>query len=69
MKPSEIKFGNIYKSTLSSDEDVYAYVRGIEGGKVGFSVLDEATRSPDFTNCGVFWVREKDFTKVFSTYR
>jgi hypothetical protein len=28
-------------------------------------VLEYATSYPDFSNCGIFWVREKDFFKVF----
>ena len=47
-------------------EEAYCYIRTVKGNKeVAFSVLDEKTSFPDFSNCGVFWLRIEDFTKMF----
>ena len=67
MNISEIKFKTVYraKEELGIEDHVFAYVRGWENGEVGFSVLEEATDNPDFSNCGVFWVRPSDFVRIF----
>ena len=70
MNVSEISFGKIYctKDELNIEDYVFAYVRGWENGEVGFSVLDYAAGNPDFSNCGIFWVRPHDFIKLFEVY-
>lgn len=70
MSTSEIRFNAIYKlkNEMNVEDAPFAYVRGWENGEVGFSVLDEVTSTPDFSNCGVFWVRKDDFTKMFELY-
>ena len=57
----------IYISTCTP-EKIYGYVRAFRGGEVGFSVLDVATSKPDFSNCGVFWVKPEDFMRTFKFY-
>lgn len=57
----------IYISTCTS-ETIYGYVRAYRGPDVGFSVLDVATSSPNFSNCGVFWVKPEDFMKTFKYF-
>ncbi|MBR4150566.1 MAG: hypothetical protein IKR08_04225 [Firmicutes bacterium] len=52
----------------TTEEPVFAYVRFFKDGEIGFSVLDEAFSDPDFSNCGVFWVRPEDFPIVFMPY-
>ena len=71
MNTSDIKFNAIYKvkDELHIEEAPFVYVRGWENGEVGFSVLDEATAYPDFSNCGVFWVLPEDFIKLFDLFR
>ncbi len=59
-----LSIGNIYKAK-STPEDVYGYIRIFRGDEVGFSVLPIATLTPDFSNCGVFWVKKKDFFVAF----
>ena len=56
--------GVIYISK-GTPEPVYGYVRGFKNDEVGFSVLDVPTNFPDFSNCGIFWIKKKDFFKVF----
>ena len=70
MNTSDIRFRSIYKvkEELHIDEAPFAYVREWKNGEVGFSVLDEATNTPDFSNCGVFWVLPEDFIKIFNLY-
>lgn len=70
MKVSEISMKKIYraKAELGIEEGIFAYVRGWQKGEVGFSVLDEATNNPDFSNCGVFWVLPTDFVKIFEVH-
>lgn len=60
--------GTIYEPIEPLEEEVYAYVRAEQNGEIGFSVLPIATRRPDFSNCGVFWVLRKDFTSMFKPY-
>ena len=69
MNVEEIRFGRIYTVALPLEENVYAYVRDWKNGKVGYSVLDEATDHPDFSDCGVFWMDPEDFAKIFVVYR
>ena len=69
MKKNNIRkltIGSIYKAK-DTPEDVYAYIRAFRGNEVGFSVLSEATVTPDFSNCGVFWVKKTDFFVVFES--
>lgn len=48
------------------DGEAYCYIRTIKGNEeVAFSVLDEKTSRPDFSECGVFWIRIEDFNKMF----
>ena len=65
MNTSDIRIKAIYKvkDELHMEEAPFAYVRGWKNGEVGFSVLDEVTPTPDFSNCGVFWVLPEDFIK------
>ena len=53
------------QTATSEGECPYVYVRIMKGDEVGFSVLDEITDHPDFSNCGVFYVRQTDFMKHF----
>ena len=64
VRKRNLKIGEVYKST-ATPITIYAYIRAFKGDEVGFSVLEYATSYPDFSNCGVFWVKEKDFFKVF----
>lgn len=48
----------------------YIYVRGFrDDDTVGFSVLGEYSKNPDFSDCGVFWVKTEAFLKVFKPCR
>ena len=58
----------LYKLIEETEEEVYVYVRKKRGIEVGFSALPIATLNPDFSDCGVFWVREVDFKKIFEPY-
>lgn len=58
----------IYKPAQPLEEDVFAYILDFNGKEIGFAVLDEATRNPDFSNCGMFWVDPYDFTALFKPY-
>ena len=70
MNTSDIGFRSSYKvkEERHIDEAPFAYVRGWKNSEVGFSVLDEATNTQDFSNCGVFWVLPEDFIKIFDLY-
>ena len=50
---------------LEEDIPIYGYVRRWRNGEVGYSVLEEPTAEPDFSNCSVFWMKPEDFAKVF----
>ena len=65
MKMKGFLTNTIYELKVSAEEDAFVYIRAFKDGEIGFSVLDEATLKPDFSNCGVFWVRENDFKRVF----
>ncbi|MBQ6371467.1 MAG: hypothetical protein IJJ21_07785 [Firmicutes bacterium] len=65
MGTGNIKMKAIYEPVQPLEDDVYAYIRGLAGNEIGFSVLDEATEHPDFSNCGMFWLKKKDFMKFF----
>lgn len=67
----EITFNKIYVNAvpLEGGAEVYGYIRDWKNGEVGYSVLDYASDSPDFSNCGVFWMKPEDFGKVFMIYR
>ena len=71
MNVEDIRFGRIYVNAipLEGGAEVYGYIRDWKNGKVGYSVLDEATDKPDFSECGVFWMAPEDFAKVFMVYR
>ena len=60
--------GTVYKPIVPLEEEVFVYVRKLRGKEVGFSALPTATRNPDFSNCGIFWVRQKDFNKIFQEH-
>ena len=63
-------FNSVYMNRPEiSDEPIFAYIRFLKDGEIGFSVLDEAVSRPDYSNCGVFWVRPEDFLKVFRPLR
>jgi len=61
--------GIIYEPIEPLEEEVYAYVHAVRNGEVGFSALPTATRTPDFSNCGIFWVKKNDFTSMFKPYK
>ena len=71
MNVEDIRFNRIYINAVPLEDDVvvYGYVRDWKNGKVGYSVIDEATDDPDFSNCGVFWMAPEDFAKVFTVFR
>ncbi len=70
MKVKDISHDNIYVSKIPNlPMPIYGYIRTIRAGEVGFSVLEEPVEDPDFSNCGVFYVKPKDFTRVFEVYR
>ena len=68
MNIRDYKSGTIYKPIVPLEEEVFLYVRKFKNDEVGFSVLDKATHHPDFSNCGIFWVKAKDFLSVFDVY-
>ena len=70
MRVNGIEKNAIYKTIEPcEDGDIYAYVRGWSDTEIGFSVLDKAVENPDFSNCGMFWVKPKDFKKLFKIYK
>jgi len=70
MKISDISVDAIYTTKERiADWDIFAYVRGWRDGEVGFSVIEEATYTPDLSDCGVFWVRPEDFCFMFKIYK
>lgn len=62
------KTGIVYEPIEPLEEPVYVYVHEVRNGEVGFSALPVATRTPDFSNCGIFWVKRKDFRLMFKPY-
>lgn len=64
VRKRNLKIGEVYRAS-ATPITTYGYIRAFKGDEVGFSVLEYATSYPDFSNCGIFWVREKDFFKVF----
>ncbi len=65
---SKVIFNCVYemKPEMGQEDPIYAYVRALnEQGEIGFSVLDHITNRPDYSECGVFWVRPQDFLMVF----
>ena len=70
MKNFEISKKRIYQPTFPTEDcNCYTYVRAIRGDEVAFSVLEEITDHPDFSNCGVFCVKKKDFRKLVRVVR
>lgn len=70
MNNKVIHSNGVYMLKEKEDEiDVYIYIRGWNKNEIGFSVLEEDTDYPDFSNCGVFWVKHKDFNRMFRKYR
>lgn len=70
MKKSEISMRKIYQPVFPTDDcNCYTYIRVIRGDEVAFSVLEEITDHPDFSNCGVFWVKKEDFRKLVRVVR
>ncbi|MDO4485075.1 MAG: hypothetical protein Q4C46_00610 [Bacillota bacterium] len=70
MNINEIRKGVIYKAVnLPEKCDVFAYIHKCNKKEVAFSVLDEAVENPDFSNCGMFWVRPQEFTLLFEVYQ
>ncbi len=65
MRIEEIKMKAIYEPVMELEDDVYAYIRAFMDREIGFSVLDEATLHPDFSHCGMFWLKKKDFAEFF----
>lgn len=43
----------------------YVYVRAWEGNDLMFSILDEPEKTPNFDNCGMFWIKPENFLKIF----
>ena len=64
VRKRNLKIGEVYES-IATPITIFAYIRAFKGKEVGFSVFEYATSHPDFSNCGVFWVKENDFFKVF----
>ena len=60
-----VVFNTIYINKVELEEAVFAYVRFLKDGEVGFSVMDAPYIRPDFSDCGVFWVRPEDFLRTF----
>lgn len=60
-----IRMRAIYQPVQPLEDDVYAYIRAWQGDEIGFSVLDKVTKHPDFTHCGMFWLKREDFEDVF----
>jgi hypothetical protein len=60
-----VVFNAVYVPKIYMEDDVFAYVRFLKNGEIGFSVLDDLTNRPDFSNCGVFWQRPEDFLAFF----
>ena len=69
MKISDISVDAVYTTRERVAEwDIFAYVRGWRDGDVGFSVIEEATYTPDLSECGVFWVSPEAFCQLFKMY-
>ena len=70
MDVSEIGFNKIYINAipLEAGINIYGYVRAWKNGQVGYSVLEEASLDPDFSDCSMFWTSPEDFAKVFKVY-
>lgn len=58
----------IYKPAQQLEEDVFAYILDFNGKEIGFAVLDKATKNPDFSNCGMFWLSPYDFANFFKPH-
>lgn len=55
----------IYMPCKKLEAPAYVYVRFVKDDELGFSVLDNITNRPDYSQCGVFWVKQRDFLKMF----
>ncbi len=68
LDPKTVVMNCIYINSVPMEEDVFAYVRFFKDGEVGFSVLDHPSLRPDFSQCGVFWVKPEDFLLTFDPF-
>ena len=69
MKTAVIDPNTIYVPSTPTPEPVYCYIRGYRGSTVGFSALDYLSSAPDFSYCGIFWIRKNDFQIMFRPYK
>ena len=60
-----ILFNSIYVPREELEAPVFAYVRFLKDGMIGFSVQDSIELRPDFSSCGVFWLLPEDFLNFF----
>ena len=68
LDPKTVVMNCIYINSVPMEEDVFAYVRFLKDGEIGFSVLDHPSLRPDFSQCGVFWVKPEDFLMTFDPF-
>lgn len=61
-----LSYSNVYTPIQYLGEPCFVYIRSRHAGEVSFSVLDEYSRVPDFSQCGIFTMKWADFVKVFS---
>ncbi len=52
-----------------SEEPIYGYPRFLKNGELGFSVTDELSECPDFSNCSIIWVTPENFLLLFVPVR
>lgn len=63
---STVIFNSVYITKAGlAEEPIFGYIRFLKDGELGFSVLDEPVSRPDYSNCGLFWVKPEDFLKMF----
>ena len=68
LDPNTVLFNAIYVDDVDLPEPVFAYVRFLKDGELGFSVLDFPYLRPDFSNCQVIWVKPEDFLLSFRPF-
>ena len=55
----------VYVPCEKLEASAYVYVRFVRGEELGFSVMDDITTRPDYSQCSVFWMKQGDFLKMF----
>lgn len=64
MRLTDIRIKGAYKFSKLGFDGIYGYIRAFKGDEVAVSVMDKLTETPDFSGCGVFWLKTEDFARL-----